>query len=552
MKIHTIYDHHPSIEAHFKSSAEVREARKLHLIKYHNVIHPLSLVCFIWQSFISFVLFISFIIIPTLFVRYLEFNEKGEMISTIPNLSEIVALNIIFFIEMYMKLHMGVSIWESNKHQRKIVLDVREYVPLYLKTTFTFDFLTTIPNLMAAFFIYQHDVIVVAHFLTILKFMRIREFCYYVKNLCRYAKCDETTIDVIIIAILGIIICNFLTPLQLLPGIVEAHVSDTHIGSYWYVNEFKSGNTTKATQYFVCLYRSVSALLGNRFMRFKSAGYIDNSYISCALILGCLLKYFLMSLIHQKLLAPSFSVMKYGEMMNQLDSFMTHKELPAEMKSKIKKLHDYYYQKSFYDERSIITTIPDTLKKDVMLHNVRALLEHTPFFKNIPSSLFLKIFSRFEWEIVEEGDTLYATGEESNCMYFLISGQLVLYSPSNIEVEHLEDGMFVGEIGMVMTGETRISTVKAISMCELYRLDQEDFDEVIAPYPNLLTEIESVAIQRYNKVRAVEQQFRRHQTDGHDQWDGAYFNSTYDGLSPISRRGSSSGGSYGGSARNSF
>lgn len=65
----------------------------------------------------------------------------------------------------------------------------------------------------------------------------------------------------------------------------------------------------------------------------------------------------------------------------------------------------------------------------------------------------------------------------------------------------------------------------------LFRLDREDFDRVILPNQSLLQEIEKRAIERHDKMRLAEQEFRRRVNDGFDACP-VFYESSYDGVSP--------------------
>ena len=51
---------------------------------------------------------------------------------------------------------------------------------------------------------------------------------------------------------------------------------------------------------------------------------------------------------------------------------------------------------------------------------------------------------------------------------------------------------------------TRTATVVAVEMCELYRLNRQDFRAAIAPYPDLLHKIETTALSRYHVTQEHE------------------------------------------------
>jgi len=71
----------------------------------------------------------------------------------------------------------------------------------------------------------------------------------------------------------------------------------------------------------------------------------------------------------------------------------------------------------------------------------------------------------------------------------------VLTKDGSVVYATLTDGDFFGEIALVLN-QTRTACVRTVSYCDLYRLDKEMFDRVLAHYPNIAAQIEAKAKER--------------------------------------------------------
>lgn len=87
-----------------------------------------------------------------------------------------------------------------------------------------------------------------------------------------------------------------------------------------------------------------------------------------------------------------------------------------------------------------------------------------------------------------------------DCIYFIDKGTVAIYSESGKEICHLEDGDFFGEIALIMKHSVRTASVVAVTNCELFRLDKEEFDKSIACYPTVYETIKKVAINRFEQT----------------------------------------------------
>lgn len=107
---------------------------------------------------------------------------------------------------------------------------------------------------------------------------------------------------------------------------------------------------------------------------------------------------------------------------------------------------------------------------------------------------------------------IFRSGEPSTCMYFIAAGTVAIYSPSGREVCHLYDGDYFGEIGL-LGGETyRTMCVIAVECCNLYRLDREDYEETVAPFPDLVATLQKTASDRLNKIKLMDARIGKFRT----------------------------------------
>ena len=76
------------------------------------------------------------------------------------------------------------------------------------------------------------------------------------------------------------------------------------------------------------------------------------------------------------------------------------------------------------------------------------------------------------------------------------------------KVCHLEDGAYFGEIALVMENEQRVASVIAIETCEVLMVPREAFQQVISPYPNLLSRLQKMALDRLDETLLVDEIYK--------------------------------------------
>lgn len=136
------------------------------------------------------------------------------------------------------------------------------------------------------------------------------------------------------------------------------------------------------------------------------------------------------------------------------------------------------------------------------------------------------------------GDIIYKASTDSDCMYFIASGTVVLITFSGREVRdctclrkkknellfrlklqlsnkmflkicHLHDGDHFGEAGMVHSDRRRAESVIALEVCELLRLHRRDFKRLFAKSSEFYHSLEHIARERSQKIKKLNEEHER-------------------------------------------
>lgn len=69
----------------------------------------------------------------------------------------------------------------------------------------------------------------------------------------------------------------------------------------------------------------------------------------------------------------------------------------------------------------------------------------------------------------------------------------------------MQDGDYFGEIALVIKDQVRIANVVAIEICEVHRLDRNDFKKCFRASADLYRQIEQVAMERRDETTLVDE-----------------------------------------------
>jgi len=121
---------------------------------------------------------------------------------------------------------------------------------------------------------------------------------------------------------------------------------------------------------------------------------------------------------------------------------------------------------------------------DEYIEDLRLLLPR--FLGPLPDVELIAFATRLHREFVASGTRLYRQGEASDCMHFVVTGRLGVWTHDRYGdrrlVAHLSSGDCVGELSL-LTGDTRAADVVVLRDAVLARLDRNEYDAMLRRYP---------------------------------------------------------------------
>ena len=112
------------------------------------------------------------------------------------------------------------------------------------------------------------------------------------------------------------------------------------------------------------------------------------------------------------------------------------------------------------------------------------------------------------------GGILFEQGDESDCMYLLLKGDLIGMALNSLGVEitfgYIRAGQIVGEMGLI-SSQLRTLTIKALSNAILIKISRNIFEEYFVSKPQLLYKMLTLVIKRaQNTIDSTSNIKKRH------------------------------------------
>ena len=191
---------------------------------------------------------------------------------------------------------------------------------------------------------------------------------------------------------------------------------------------------------------------------------------------------------------------RYHEIVEKLTAFMKYRNIPPHLQHRILDYNAYLWEKRLgYDETAAISGLPPNLRADILIFLNGEIIEKVPLFRGASEEFIRAVALEMRPVIFTPNDCIMRAGEPGLEMYFISRGTVEIVSPDGQTVyATLTAGDFFGEMALLLN-QPRVATARAVDYCDLYMLEKETFDRILARFPDFAAHIGSVAGKRQEK-----------------------------------------------------
>jgi hypothetical protein len=173
-----------------------------------------------------------------------------------------------------------------------------------------------------------------------------------------------------------------------------------------------------------------------------------------------------------------------------LNAFLVYREIPTEIEKRIRSYYNYIWDNRMdHDEDEVINELPDSLKLDVKLFLRQPLISKVPIFQNASINFRDEMVHYLTIHVYMPGDMVVKKNEHGDSMYFVSKGSVEILDDNGGVFGVLGEGSYFGETSLLKE-QPRNATVRAISFCNIYSLNKENFDKLLNKFPEFKKELE--------------------------------------------------------------
>ncbi|KAG5308122.1 HCN2 protein, partial [Acromyrmex insinuator] len=480
----------PAARKYLRSRDSIFIEKQRHLYRYKYILHPFSIFRLSWDILMTLIIIYLLLVTP----YQAAFRIKMRL------LYWTICKNFLLFF-CCMDIIVNFMTGYFDKVHCIVVMEPKKIMKKYIKySTFLPDLLGSLPTDIMFIKTWQENT-VTRELVSLMCGFRVFSLSSYMLKIAHAYNVPITLYEVCIVIFWLIIafqwqICLYwLVPIAM----TSMHLPKQPSDDYW-INEFNLWEESICFQYLHSLLRTVSISLSAGFLHEKPKTNADLTLVILLQILGSLIIWILIARVNQFYKGINSSKIKYQNIMAEVKQYMKRRQLPYVTQRRIINYYEYCFQQQYFSEAEILNNLSSLMRQEIGMHGCRKLVENVTFFNNLPLALITRIVDLLKSEIFLPNDIIVRVNEPGNCMYFIASGTVAIYTITGKEVCHLEDGAYFGEIALMMPNERRVASVVAVEICELYRLDRADFARTVHPYPMLWEQVKKIALERQERT----------------------------------------------------
>nr|XP_033775067.1 potassium voltage-gated channel subfamily H member 6 isoform X2 [Geotrypetes seraphini] len=255
------------------------------------------------------------------------------------------------------------------------------------------------------------------------------------------------------------------------------------IGKSYNDSDGSSGPSIK-DKYVTALYFTFSSLTSVGFGNVSPNTNSEKIFSICVMLIGSLMYASIfgnVSAIIQRLYSGTA---RYHTQMLRVKEFIRFHQIPNPLRQRLEEYfqHAWSYTNGI-DMNAVLKGFPECLQADICLHLNRTLLQNCKAFHGATKGCLRALAMKFKTTHAPPGDTLVHYGDVLTTLYFISRGSIEILRDDIVVAILGKNDIFGEPISLYARPGKSSADVRALTYCDLHKIQREDLLEVLDMYP---------------------------------------------------------------------
>jgi CRP-like cAMP-binding protein len=259
---------------------------------------------------------------------------------------------------------------------------------------------------------------------------------------------------------------------------------------------------------------------------------VENWNILICLYVGAVFCALLISEVSSIIISVNAKGQAVQDLMHKANDYMRAKRLPVGTRDKVRKFlySEYSTDKILYNEEELLNMLPETLVTDILTFKTREVVEACPLLKEHSKGFQASVSNAIKPHIAFADDPVFEENTSGQSIFFINSGVVQVVKQVDLESANawggvsagertvcavLSNGCYFGDVGCFFNIK-RTAGVVAITLCNLYSLDQEELFKLLDDFPAEKDYMINIAASRLKRMDDIGEGKMPDMVDGDD------------------------------------
>lgn len=204
----------------------------------------------------------------------------------------------------------------------------------------------------------------------------------------------------------------------------------------------------------------------------------------------------------------------FEERVTTTDEYLSSKHIPGHLRERVREYYHLRYANGrIFDEDSVLNSLNNELRTEILAHTTRPLVNCVPFLANSPERFTRGLTVRMRPSIFFARDLIVQEGGSSTDVYFVKTGmiEILLRACGNVAVHVVSNGCFFGEVAALLDCK-RTASLRTLSITATYSVTGPQLLDALVDFPEVERYLREVGNSRHAWLDALATAF----TEGRD------------------------------------
>lgn len=177
------------------------------------------------------------------------------------------------------------------------------------------------------------------------------------------------------------------------------------------------------------------------------------------------------------------SISRFRRRVEAVKTYMLAKHIPKKLRQRVKEYYDHLWARGDgNDDAAVLRDLPSHLRSEVSVFVNGEIVPKVPFFAHCSAGFIKAVVAHLKPHMFAPGDWVVREGDAGSDMFFISRGKIIISSATGEVLSVLGEGDFFGEICLLIDTQ-RTASARAATYCDLLSLDKKALSSVLEHFP---------------------------------------------------------------------